>query len=72
MISKESSSLIAAADNIREDDAYAHEVGEELAKIMCLRRYKGFNADRWYTTWGSKTSAGLARTVLSIIEKRGE
>ena len=48
---------------IQEDDEVAAKVGEEIAKLThCMSV-----GDRYVTGWGSKTAAGLARSVLAVV-----
>lgn len=54
-----------------DDDAVASKVGKYLAHHLGLR-IDPENPDRWRTGWGTKTNAGLARTILSAIEKESE
>lgn len=49
--------------DIASDDKTASEVGELLADALHLRARFG----RYETEWGSKTAAGLARTVLRLM-----
>ena len=58
--------LACSGDSIRNDDEWAEAVGAALAEVLKLKRDPD-HRDRWQTTWGSKTSAGLARSVLEIL-----
>lgn len=51
---------------IEHSDSAAAECGKQLADVLHLRRAAG-HKDRWFTTWGTKTDAGLARTALRIL-----
>jgi hypothetical protein len=44
----------------------ADEIGAMLAEALNLKRDKE-HKDRWVTDWGTKTNAGLARTVFSLM-----
>ena len=45
------------------------ELGHELATFLNLRMTCDGNRMRFQTTWGTKSQEGLARCVVSIIEK---
>jgi hypothetical protein len=49
------------------DDAVASKVGKYLAFHLGLRPDPE-HSDRWRTGWGTKTNAGLARTILRMLE----
>ncbi len=67
MLTKEDCDLIMAANAIRDDDERADQIGAMLAEALKLRR-DPTHRNRWQTTWGSKTNAGLARTIIAQIE----
>lgn len=48
------------------DDAIAKRIGAVLADALDVN-HKGLS-NLWATGWGTKTSAGLARTVYSQIK----
>lgn len=49
------------------DDAIAKRIGDVLADALHLKHSPAYSV-RWVTGWGTKTSAGLARTVYSQIK----
>ncbi|MGE0289503.1 MAG: hypothetical protein AB7I42_25945, partial [Bradyrhizobium sp.] len=53
----------AAFDAAVTDDEMAARVGEQIAEVLRLRKREG----RYVTTWGTKTPAGLARSVIRVI-----
>jgi hypothetical protein len=57
-------------ENINLDDSVASRVGAALAEALNLVRNSN-HSDRWslHLKWGTKTNAGLARTVIRIIEE---
>lgn len=72
MNSREDCQLIASAGAVRDySRPEADAMGRVLAETLKLKRDPE-HKDRWQTTWGSKTNAGLARTVLAEFEKHGE
>lgn len=52
-------------DETLRDYAEDERIGERIAEAMGLRRDPQ-HRDRWLTAAGSKTSAGVARTVRAI------
>lgn len=42
--------------------------GELIAEVLGLRRNPR-EQDRWLTTWGTKTSIGLFRTMKRLVEE---
>ena len=60
-----------AAKRINTDDAVAAKVGVKIAAIFHLKRDEQ-HPDRWKTVWGNKSDAGLARTMLRVIEEEAE
>lgn len=58
--------ILASIYAIHDSDEEAHNCGELIAKTLQLSPVNGC----WRTTFGLKTNAGLARTVLEIIETR--
>ena len=52
------------------NDEKADKIGARLADILYLK-HDIARSDRWPTDWGNKTNAGLARTVLAILEGKG-
>lgn len=71
MNSRENINLITAADRIRTDDVEADRIGAKIAETLYLKPSRE-HSDRWNTDWGTKTNAGLARTVVRILEDEGE
>lgn len=67
MQTKQNLELIGLADAIRDDDEQAAHTGRIIATALRLKR-DSVHRDRWSTNWGSKTDAGLARTVLAQME----
>lgn len=67
MLSDSDSQLVMAAARIRDDDAEAARIGQDLALLFRLRRDPE-HKDRWKTAWGTKTDIGLSRTVLAFLE----
>lgn len=63
--------LAQLRDRIGSSDIDAAKVGAKLAEVLALRRDRD-NRSRWHTAWGSKTDAGLARTVLRILDEAAE
>lgn len=59
-------SVQAALDRLGEQD-YATQIGERIAEMLNLRKIRGNEAGRYRTTWGTKTAAGLARTVSRVV-----
>ncbi len=60
-------------ESIASDEAFTEALGEKLAAILNLKRNKAFpKTKRWWTTEGSKTSIGLARTLIRILEEASE
>ena len=51
-----------------EDDKRANAIGETLAVLLNLKKDKE-HKDRWSTAWGSKTNAGLARSIYRVFEE---
>jgi hypothetical protein len=49
-----------------DDDAEATKIGDALAELLNLKRDPE-HKDRWVTSWGSKFSCGLARSVVATI-----
>jgi hypothetical protein len=61
--SKEHADALAAFDaSLPADSA----IGAKLAELLRLKRDPD-HRDRWQTSWGSKTNAGLARSVIATI-----
>lgn len=60
--------LGARAVRIDEDDTEAARIGAKLAEVLKLRRDPA-DRSRWLTTWGNRTDAGLARTVLRLLSE---
>ena len=58
--------LKACEHNVQGDDAFADRVGAKLAEMLKLRKDPE-HRDRWQTTWGTKTNAGLARSVFRLL-----
>lgn len=54
--------------NTDEADA---RLGRELAQVLAMKRDKE-HPDRWQTAWGSKTDAGLSRTIRNLITQFDE
>ena len=58
---------------IADNDSVADEIGRKIAEMLKLQRVdgklgriKGKRAE-YVTSWGKKTNAGLARSVLTLI-----
>lgn len=51
---------------INVDDALADHIGRTIGDVLKLRRDRD-DKTRWATTWGNKTNAGLARSVLRML-----
>ncbi len=51
-----------------DDDARAGAIGARLAEMLNLKRDREY-PDRWKTAWGTKTNAGLARTVAVAFDE---
>jgi hypothetical protein len=51
-----------------DDDKRAARIGAKIALMLNLRRDTEY-PDRWKTAWGSKTNAGLARTVAVAFDE---
>lgn len=66
MLDTEDTKLLSAANAIRTRDEEAERIGEAIAHALHLRRDPE-HRHRWQTTWGSKTSIGLARTVIAQL-----
>jgi len=48
---------------IQDNNKIAHEVGEEIAKLLhCM-----VISDKYQTAWGGKTAMGLARSIVEVI-----
>jgi|GEM_PF-5258920 len=53
-----------------DDDATADRIGQKLAQLLHLPRVlTGPDRGRYRTAWGSKTPAGLARTVARVLHE---
>lgn len=69
MLSFENLTLVNAADAIRDDDEQATATGNMLIRMLSLKPDKAYkDTPRYVTAWGSKTPAGLARTIVNVIE----
>lgn len=62
---------MAEVDMVCDDDERADKLGAKLAEMLHLRR-DSEHKDRWQTTWGSKTNAGLARSILRVLQEEAE
>lgn len=51
-------------------DEELDRTGEKIAEVLQLKRDREYK-DRWQTTWGNKTSRGIALTVSRIMDERG-
>lgn len=63
----------SSPDGCREDcpaceDERPHEAGGELAAALHLQRDRE-HKDRWQTAWGTKTNAGLVRTLREMLAR---
>jgi hypothetical protein len=62
---------MAEVDMVCDDDARAAKLGAEIARVLQLRHYLP-SKPMWETTQGLKTDAGLARTVLGLMQAEAE
>ena len=74
MISATDMQLLNCAEAIRTEDEFAHKVGETLAGLLQLKHAVEHDRttesnDRWRTAWGTKTSCGLARSILHVFQE---
>ena len=47
----------------------ATSIGKKIAEVFKLKR-DAQNKDRYQSTWGNKTTRGIGRTVVRIIEEQ--
>lgn len=62
---------MAEVDMVCDDDTRAAKLGAEIARVLQLRPYTP-SKPMWETTQGLKTDAGLARTVLGLMQAEAE
>lgn len=67
LLTQEQFAIKETATLIHNDEKFANKAGQKLVEMLALKR-SPTNKNRWKTSWGDKTDAGLARSIITILE----